>query len=183
MEGNCAAGPEVSGRCADQCDRVALVDQDIATDSQIAVSGASHFGGIAFHELDIGVTSGARALARRGDPGSVAVDPDDGPGRSDHFRREHCHVARSAIEIDDAHALCEPNLAQEARRDRAEVVRLQHQPAKFPVRMPQDIILDQTSLLVLRLIRVPMQPGCADSLYNKKVPTRRLAPTDIGLQL
>src|SRR5689334_3472655 len=98
MEGDCAAWPEVSGRCADQCDRVALVDQDIATDSQIAISGPGHFGRIALHEFDIGVTSGARALARRGERGSVAVDPDDGPARSDHFCREHCHIARSATE-------------------------------------------------------------------------------------
>ena len=156
MEGNCAPWPEVSGRRADEGDRVALVDQDIATDSQVAVSGTNHFGGIAFHELDICVTSGARPLARRGDRSSVAIDRDDGPGRSDNFRREHGDVARSATEVDDAHAWREPDLAQEPRRNGAEVVRLQHQPAKFPLRMPQDVILHRP------VSRVAMPPGCAD---------------------
>jgi hypothetical protein len=57
------------------------------------------------------VTSDARPLARRRDRSSVAIDPDDGPGRSDNFRREHGHVTRSATKVDDAHAMYEPDLA------------------------------------------------------------------------
>ncbi|ODM84104.1 hypothetical protein A6452_15045 [Bradyrhizobium elkanii] len=111
MEGNRASRPQMSDRCADQRDRVALVHQDIATDSQVAISRTNHFGGIAFHELDICVTSGARPVARHCDRSSIAIDRDDGSGRSDNFRREHGHIPCSATEVDDSHAWSQPDLA------------------------------------------------------------------------
>lgn len=94
MESYRATRSSDMGCCrADQRDRITLVDQHVATDRQIAVSGSGKLAGVALNELDVGVAGGAGARARGNNGGSIAIDGNDGAGRAHDLGSEERNIA------------------------------------------------------------------------------------------
>jgi hypothetical protein len=139
MEGDGASRPDEARGCAEEIDRIGLVDQDVSANDAIKEIGVGKFLERDVSECDPSYPGCARALGRQLNDLRISVDTDNRSGRTDQLGSKHCNVAGTAAKVEHPHTRANLRIPHEALRERAQNGCLKDQPADFLLRMSENI--------------------------------------------
>jgi hypothetical protein len=132
---------------AQRLNRIVKELQDVTADRGVEESPLRELVDVALHELDVFKAQLRRALTRSRDRSWIALDAENGSGRTNDSGCKHRYVADARADIQDTHSVPDAGLSEEALRTGFQTSGLPNKPLVLLVAVSEVIAV---ALLVAR---------------------------------